>query len=353
LEFLQRIRNKGYTASVLLGKAPIGMEDRLSAADINVRIASTWDIVSGITRTPYPILRNIAGFIRRINPDVVHVNSHLFVSNYRAIAEARCMGIASVVTVHGLMADRGAILNALQRVYLLTVAKSLFKKVSAILCLTKSDAESVAGIINCSSKISVIPNGVDTDFFKPSNMKDPNLVTWVGRLVPEKGVLYLLKAVHEVRKVRASARLVLVGDGPFKAELQQFADALGLGDRVQFVGALSRIEVAKLLSMSSVFVFPSLKEGLPSSVMEAMACGVPVVGSDIPGVSDVVVQGETGLLVRPKNSEALANAILTLMNDENMQNEFGRKGRELMIQRYSWNTVIRRMESIYREAGAA
>jgi len=94
--------------------------------------------------------------------------------------------------------------------------------------------------------------------------------------------------------------------------LKLIYDRGSLGRFVRFAGPLGRDEVAKVLGKAAVFVFPSLKEGLPLSVLEAMACGVPVIGSDIPGISDVVTHGKNGLLVSPRNPKALANAVLIL-----------------------------------------
>ncbi|MHA1833929.1 MAG: glycosyltransferase, partial [Candidatus Baldrarchaeia archaeon] len=106
----------------------------------------------------------------------------------------------------------------------------------------------------------------------------------------------------------------------------------------------------KVLGKATVFVFPSLREGLPLSVLEAMACGVPVVGSDIPGVNEVVKHEENGFLVPPKNSEALANVILTLLNDENLRRKVGRDARQLMTEKYNWNAIASKIEKVYHEA---
>ena len=145
IEFLQKIRKRGYKVSVLLGKREEGIEAKFGC-DIDFYFASALDIFSGVTGTPYPILKNVSRDIKMANPDIVHVNSHLFLSSYQAVEASRLMEIPSVVTVHGVMVKRGLVLDVLQGVYLRTVAKRLFEKVSATICLTKNDAESVASI---------------------------------------------------------------------------------------------------------------------------------------------------------------------------------------------------------------
>jgi glycosyltransferase involved in cell wall biosynthesis len=234
-----------------------------------------------------------------------------------------------------------------QEVYLRTVAKSLFEKVVAVICLTEHDAVSVGGIVGGYEKIYTIPNGVDSEFFRPSSLKDPNLITWVGRLVPEKGLVYLLYAMREIVRVHPDVKLVIIGGGPLEARLVKLADGLGLRGNVRFVGSVSRAEVARFLSMSSIFAFPSLMEGLPLSVLEAMACGVPVVGSDIPGVNSVVKHGYNGLLVPSKDSRLLAKAVLTLLNDDKLRMVMSMNARRVILDKYSWDKVIQKLEGVY------
>lgn len=349
MEFLQKMRERGHKISVLLGEWKGGTDGNFVEKSINFYFASTSDVLSSIAGTPYPILRNVSRYIKMANPDIVHTNSHLFLSSHRAVQASHVMGIPSVVTVHGVMVKRGLVLDVLQRIYLRTVARLLFEKVSAVICLTRSDAESVARIVGGDGKIFVVPNGVDTELFKPVSVKDSNLITWVGRFVPEKGLVYFLRAMRMVVEEHGDVRFVLVGDGPLRAELVKLVDKLGLTGRVDFVGSIGRVDVAELLSKSSIFVFPSLREGLPLSVLEAMACGVPVVGSDIPGVNDVVKHGENGFLVLPRDSKGLAESVLALLDDDDLRRRFGEEARKVIVDDYGWDIVLGKIEKIYNE----
>jgi len=350
LEFLQKIKKRGHKISVLLGKKHGEIEKGFVDDGIDFHFAPSWDFGPNILGSPYPIFKNVSSCIKMVDPDVVHINSHLFFSNYQVSKATHLMKISSVVTVHGIMAKRDLIVNASQGIYLRTIAKSIFKKASAVICLTRGDAESVANIIGNFEKIFIVPNGVDTEIFKPTSIKDSNLIAWVGRLVPEKGLVYLLLATKEIVEKHSDARLILIGDGPLRNDLMNLVNKLGLTGKVDFIGSVDRMEVAKLLSKSSIFAFPSLKEGLPISVLEAMACGVPVVGSNISGVNDVVKHDENGFLVQPKTPKALANAILDLLNDENLRERLGQNARRLMVEKYGWDRIINRMEEVYREA---
>lgn len=350
IEFLTRVGQRGHTLSVLLGKKKEKVEKAFSRSDMDTYFPPSLDIGSTITGTPYPVFSNVSRYLKMIKPDIVHVNSHLFFSSYQIVKAANSLDIPSVVTVHGFSVRRNLVADALQEVYLRTMAMLLFKKVTAVICLTRSDAEKVTNIIGDNDKTYVIPNAVDAEFFRPSSVKDPKLVAWVGRFVPEKGLTYLLKAMQKVSKERDGARLVLVGSGPMENELANLVSRLHLGNNIFFVGSASRAEVASILSKSSIFAFPSLEEGLPLSVLEAMASGTPIVGSAIPGISSIVTHKKDGLLVPTKDTEALADAILALLDDEKIRREMGLNARRLMVEKYDWDTIGEKIDSIYAQA---
>jgi glycosyltransferase involved in cell wall biosynthesis len=135
------------------------------------------------------------------------------------------------------------------------------------------------------------------------------------RLSREKGLQFLIHAMAALLKQGHDLELRLGGDGPAKAELQQLATEMGLSDRVHFLGYLTEDGVVRELDSSDLFVLPSFAEGIPVSAMEAMAIGVPVIATNIAGTSELVEDGKTGLLVRPSDAEALANAIIRMIGD--------------------------------------
>jgi glycosyltransferase involved in cell wall biosynthesis len=119
---------------------------------------------------------------------------------------------------------------------------------------------------------------------------------------------------------------------------------------IYFLGRVPKNDLVYAYLSADIFVFPSLRKGLPLSVLEAMACGLPVVGFDVPGMNDVIVNGENGLLVPARDPKALANAVLALLNDEDLRRELGQKARKLVVEKYNWDTVISKIEKIYYEA---
>jgi glycosyltransferase involved in cell wall biosynthesis len=231
---------------------------------------------------------------------------------------------------------------------------TIFKLADRVICLTLNDAKEIIKLGCPPNKVRLIPNAVDTELFKPGGKREDDLVVWVGRFVPEKGLDYLIKAIKIIISdfKFTDIRLLLVGYGPWKRRIMRLAYECGLTEK--FVGftkrALSRAEVARVLSKAAIFVLPSLREGLPLSLLEAMACELPVIGSDAPGINDVIINGENGLLVPAKDPEALAKAILTLLTDTNLRRKLGQEARKLAIEKYCWNSVINKIEGVYHEA---
>jgi colanic acid/amylovoran biosynthesis glycosyltransferase len=149
-----------------------------------------------------------------------------------------------------------------------------------------------------------------------------------ARLSPEKGHAFLIRAMKLLVDQGHDLELRLAGDGPRKEQLTNLADDLGISDRVSFLGFLTEDEVIRELQDSDLFVLPSFVEGLPVSAMEAMAVGVPVIATNIAGTSELIEDGRTGLLVRPSDSEALADAVVRMINNYDFRlraAELGRK----------------------------
>lgn len=148
-----------------------------------------------------------------------------------------------------------------------------------------------------------------------------------ARLAPEKGIEFLVQALALLIAKNRDVHLRLAGDGPSRAALEDTARKLGVADRVSFLGNLSEQDVAQELSSSDLFVLPSLAEGVPVSIMEAMAIGVPVIATNIAGTSELVESGKTGFLVRPTDFQAIADAVVTMMDDHDFRRRAAELGR--------------------------
>ena len=205
-------------------------------------------------------------------------------------------------------------------------------------------------------KITQVPNAVALDRFpravspapaRPTDPAVPHTVLTVARLDPQKGLHDLVAAAALVPE----ARVMVVGEGPERPALETEIARLGLGDRVHLLGF--RSDVPDLLAASDLFVLPSLFEGLPLSILEAMAAGKPVVATAIGGNDEAVVDGATGLLVPPGDPQALADAIRALLRDPERRRRLGEAGRRRAEAEFSATAMVRRVAAVYDELLAA
>jgi len=166
-------------------------------------------------------------------------------------------------------------------------------------------------------------------------------------LVPDKGLECLLEAAAEVAKSRADAKFLIAGDGPLRGELVRMSATFGIEDRVIFAGF--RDDIPSLLAAADIFALPTLREGFGVAFAEAMAMGVPVVGSKIGPITEVVKDGETGILVPPNQARSLAQAILLLLEDEAKRKEMGKAGRVGAETLFDERSNFHKIESLYQQ----
>ena len=301
--------------------------------------------------TEYPFIPQLSSMLEREKSEIIHAHSHLYLTTYTAIKTAEKLGIPSIVTVHCVSAERNIAVNLHQKAYLLSLSTIIFKSSTRIVCLTRADAKELVRLGCPARKIRLIPNPVDAEMFKPCPKKEQdNLVVWVGRFVPEKGLEYLIDAAKIVQSRINDVRFVLVGDGPMRHELEYLIKDRGLSNIVSLTGSLEHKEVADILAKASIFAFPSFKEGMPRAVLEAMSTGKAVVASDIPGMDEIIENGFNGVLVQPRNASALGDTIIALLNDKTLRKRLGRNARQTILKFFTWKSHLSQLESVYEAA---
>ena len=206
-------------------------------------------------------------------------------------------------------------------------------------------------------KIIVVPNGVDIEKFKPLGKKNSrnllnlpenkNIILFVGSLGSIKGVEYLIKAAKDF--VNTDTELYLVGrDDGLKKSLVKMAQELKIIDFIKFIGPVNHEKIPIWISASDILVLPSLSEGRPNVVLEALACEVPVVATDVGGIPELMIEGETGYLVPAKNPVQLSEKINKLLENENLRAKMGKFGRKSIIQRgLTWEAHAKKTVEIY------
>lgn len=198
-------------------------------------------------------------------------------------------------------------------------------------------------------KMRVIYSGIDAARFQQraprSELSQPAVVGTVAVLEERKGLRYLLEAAARLQAQGLSVEYRIAGAGPLLAELRQLAQQSGVGDRVRLVGFVS--DSAAFLADLDIFVLPSLFEGLGVAALEAMAAGKPVIASRVGGLAESVLDGETGLLVAPRDSAALADAIASLVKNPTLAVQMGERGAVRVKDRFSLDQMARANEAFY------
>ena len=287
------------------------------------RVTMPWDLF-GLDN---PVLPSLASVIAQLRPDIVDAQSHLFWTTFTAVKAANKIRIPVITTVHGIIAERGFMVDATEWAYIYTFGISALRKSSVVVCLSKFDMQQVRNLGIPLERIKVVPLGVNTDIFYPSSEVSEPFVLWAGRFVREKGLDDLISAAALIKKVRPDLKFILVGDGPEKPMIVSQIHNLNLTDTVHTVGSKLQDSVADQLRNCICLVLPSRREGLPRILLEAMSSGKPIIASDLPSIREMTAGA--AILVPPNSPGALSNAILRIADNDSLRLELGKAGIKL------------------------
>jgi glycosyltransferase involved in cell wall biosynthesis len=277
---------------------------------------------------------------RSFEPDLVH--AHWWFPN--GVVGTWVSGLARiplVTTLHG---------TDVRMVRKVGVAKPLFHHVlkhsaavTTVSSWLKKETEELAPGVHP----TVAPMPVATNRFTPGPSRNGQRLLFVGRLNDQKGVDHLLHALSSMKT--PSASLDIVGDGPNREALKQLAQQLGIATRIRWHGQLSQSELPPLYQRAAAVVIPSIDEGLGLVAVEALLCETPVVAFDSGGLRDVIQHEKTGLLVKPGDRAALANALDDLLARDGRGRQLGRAGRLYALSAFAPESAARRYAGIYRQ----
>jgi glycosyltransferase involved in cell wall biosynthesis len=299
----------------------------------------------------FSVLSGLVRILKEHKVDVLHCHAHK-ATVCGAMAGALAGTPVVLAHVHGLGRSR----NLRRKLTNLV----LFRRINRIICVANSVKDDVLKNNWCVSpeKVAVLENSVDYDRFADVSISKADakqklglpsgafVFGMVGRLAPTKGLPYLIEAFSKVRAQKPSAHLVLLGEGPCKAELQEQASHLSCRDSVHFLG--HRGDIEQLIRGMDVFVLSSVAEGMPRAILEVMAAGIPCIATRVGGIAEIMSSDDVGILVPAKDSEALAKAMIDLGAAMKEQLErYAQKARDRIRQFYSHDVVREKLSNLY------
>ena len=291
-------------------------------------------------------LFRLSRYLMKVKPTIVH--SFLFRANILSRIAAFIVRVPLVISSVRVMGG--------EKGYYHSVEKFTSFMVDHYITVSESVKDYLIHKANLlPEKITTVYNGVTLNGISPGREDSlpfglethDSVVLTMGRLHRQKGYDYLIRAIAEVKLEMPTVKMLIVGEGEEENNLKNLVKSLDLSKEVIFTGLC--LNVVKILSSAELFVLPSLWEGMPNAVLEAMAAAKPVVATRVGGVPELVVDGETGILVPSEDTAALARAIVDLLKDTRKADRMGKAGRERVRQHFSMTAMVAKTDSLYQE----
>jgi glycosyltransferase involved in cell wall biosynthesis len=306
------------------------------------------------------VTSDIFRYIKSFNIDVLHVHTIHYFSSLSAAIVSKMINFPYILSILGMTTTFAQeFVDLIFKIYESTISKFVIAQASLIVAIAKQLVSRALHLGASPTKIRVIPHGIDPNIYSPNNLgsnirarfgieEDDKVIGFVGRLVPLKGIKYLLEALKIINKKMDKVKVLIVGDGPQRRELEILINK-NLKRNVIFTGFISKEDLPNIYPALDIFTLPSLTEGLSNTLLEAMACGKPVITTSVGGNSELVDNGKNGYLIQPKSSKELAERIVDLLHDPNKRIQMGRRGRDTILRRYTWEKIIPIYEDAYEQ----
>ena len=306
-------------------------------------------------RIPYPfsipsVIWRLRRKILEINPDIVHAQGTIV--SYSTAAALVRNKYPVLLTVHGTATRDIKYYSGLTFVLFKLVHKPneryVVSKIPNIIIVAPQVKDIISGMTD--SKIHIIPNGVDFEDvqnIQPKSTEHPSIL-FVGRLAKIKGVDILLKAIPVIKEKIPAIHIYIAGLGPQEEELKELVKELNIEENVEFLGFISGGNKYAWYKSVDVCVFPSRHDSGPIVLLEAMACGKPIIASNVGGIPFMVEDGKTGFLFESGNVGELAEKIVILLKDKEMQEKMGEAGLE-KVKEFTWEKIAEQTVKVYKE----
>jgi len=301
----------------------------------------------------------VATLNRDVEFDVIHI--HDWLTAPVGIASKYYLGKPLISTVHSIEIGRAQTLQSPDSLLIDGLEWWMtYESEKIISCSISMKRELENHFHLPSDKITVIPNAVDVSEYEKNVDQEAvkrrygiepyeKVVLFIGRLVPQKGVEYLIRSIPMVLQQHRDIKFVIAGDGWSKDYLEELARTYGFGDKIRFLGFISDFDLKELTISSDVLVVPSVYEPFGIVALEGMAAGVPVVAANVGGLSEIIEHDRTGVLVYPKNPESIAWGIKRVLSDPGYSRWLVQNAKRKVREEYSWEAVARKTIEVYEK----
>lgn len=293
----------------------------------------------------------VNNIFKYINPDIIHIHSPLsplintklpIISTFHTPMKTDISNFEST----GIFYYE----SKAQVKFSTLMENKLLKRSDLITTVSKSVCKELINEYNVDpGRIRIVYNGVEETLFCPvkNKIQAEKYILYVGRLTYRKGLFDLIDSVKYLSKEIPDIRFIIVGGGHLSDKIKVKISNLGLKDNFLIKGHIPKEELIKLYQNATIYVVPSHYEGLPTVLLEAMSCGLPVVATAINANLDVIKSGENGILVNPKSPREMAKAISILLGDDNLRKRLGRNARKTIEEKYTWEMISNRLLKYY------
>lgn len=337
-DLLLALRDRGYRFMVITPQTDPTSSQKDCYKGIEIHRLPFWNVLLDVDRL-VALRRRVTDLLEAFVPDLIHINA-VNHSNFFYHLAAGSRPVPVLVSLHGLWSPQ---LDEL-------VGRTLRTAHWVVGCSSSILEDGCRLVPTIARHSSVLPNSIKAPTLGPTMLPlDTHRVLCIGRFVPDKGFDLAIAAFADVVQRIPETRLVLVGDGPERTNLIRQARDLGISHAVDFHGWAPPREVPELISKASIVLVPSRREAFGLVALEAAWMARPVIAADVGGLSEVVVDRETGVVVEPEDAIALAEAMVSLLEQPQVATQLGANGRRRAASRFPWKEHVAAYDSLYRK----
>lgn len=290
----------------------------------------------------------VVALIKREKVDLLHAQWFLTAGLVASVA-AKIYKKPLVVTAHGsdVLALKGLIWDKVRRFII-----SNATQVTAVSSVIAEELSANSALRQSSIKLT--PMGVDTSLFARQNIKESGIdkkeriLLFIGRLDRQKGLEYLIQAMPAILTKYPASRLNIIGYGPHENYMRQLVSKMGLNKKIVFIGSLPNKKLPVYYSQAEIFILPSMSEGLPVSILEAMACQCPVIATSVGGIFSLIQNEDNGLLIEPRSSDEICQAVFNLYANQELKEKIIKNAYNLVRHKYDWSILASQLADIYQ-----